>query len=104
MHFPGKYRVSLVLRNPNLPLQVASKPTETLAEITRPSKRGRSGKGPAAAAAGGAAREEEEEDEEEDVEMVGTKGGSELPHNRFDCPEVCINALKGSTRMDDILG
>lgn len=68
------------------PLQVTSKPTESMDEITRPSKRGKSGKG--AAAGGSGAQEEEEEDEEEDVEMVGTKGGSELPHNRFDCPEV----------------
>lgn len=56
-------------------------------EVTRPAKRSKtssSSSGKGAAAAG----QEEEEEEEEDIEMVGTKGGSELPHNRFICPEV----------------
>eukprot|EP00903_Cladosiphon_okamuranus_P014611 g13549.t1 len=73
-------------------VQVASKPIESMDEITRPSKRTKvpsessaSRKGPAPA--GGADQEEEEEEEAEDIEVVGTKGGSELPHNRFSCPK-----------------
>ena len=62
-------------------LQVASKPVESMDEITRPAKRSK-GSSSSAGAAG------QEAEEEEDIEMVGTKGGSELPHNRFACPEV----------------
>jgi len=70
--------------HPDTPLQVTSKPAESMDEITRPSKRGKSGEEAAAASSGA----QDKEEEEEDVEMVGTKGGSALPHNRFDCPEV----------------
>lgn len=64
--------------------QVAAKPSQTMNEITRPAKRTKgSSSGKAAAAAGN-----DQKEEEEDFEMIGTKGGSELPHNRFSCPEV----------------
>lgn len=65
---------------------MAAKPSRSMDKITRPAKRTkRSSSGKAAAAA---SNEGEEEEEEEDFEMIGTKGGSELPHNRFSCPEV----------------
>lgn len=64
---------------------MTAKASQSMNEITRPAKRIKgSSSGKAAAAAGN----EEEEEEEEDFEMIGTTGGSELPHNRFSCPEV----------------
>lgn len=72
------------------PLQVTAKPSDSMNEITRPAKRS---KGPGKGA--GAAGSEEEEEEEEDIEMMGTMGGSELPHNRFSCPEVMDSTGSG---------
>lgn len=71
-------------------LQVASKPVESMDEITRPAKRskGSSSSSSSSSSAGAAAADQQQQEEEEDVEMVGTKGGSELPHNRFTCPQV----------------
>lgn len=52
-------------------VQVTSKPPQEMETFGRPAKRG---KGPAG---------------EDDVEMVGMNG-VELPHNRFNCPEVRV--------------
>eukprot|EP00752_Nemacystus_decipiens_P018369 g16478.t1 len=76
-------------------VQVTSKLAD---EIIRPTKRSKESSSSSACATD---REQEGGGQDDDIEMIGTKGGSELPHNRFACPEKIFDPHDKATTRED---